>query len=76
MTGIVILNLFLIGMVIVGIVGLLAWSIVTSMNRQDRRRARSFHASRVHRSAEPTLTASGGEPPSPAATTASAPRAA
>jgi len=64
MTGIVILNVLLIAIVIVGIVGLLAWSIVTSTDRRVRRRTRSRRASATRHVAEPTLTASGTESPS------------
>jgi hypothetical protein len=66
MTGIVIANVLLSAGVIVGVVGLLASSIVTSTDGRVRRPTRSRRASRAYRVSEPMLSALGGEPPSSA----------
>jgi hypothetical protein len=46
MTGIVILNAVLVASVVAGIVGLLAWSVVSSTNRPQARRTESVRARR------------------------------
>jgi hypothetical protein len=45
-TGIVILNVLLVATVVAGIVGLLSWSIVSSMRRADASRTRSHRTNR------------------------------
>jgi hypothetical protein len=47
MTGIVILNVVLIAVAVAGIVGLLAWGIVSSMDRASIEQMRSRRSSRL-----------------------------
>jgi hypothetical protein len=55
-TGIVILNVLLVAMVVAAIVGLLFWSIVSSMRRTDAARGRSHRTSRRYCMPEVTPT--------------------
>lgn len=52
MTGIVILNVVLVAIVVAGIVGLLTWSIVSSVNRVDAVRTHSHRMNRSYRMPE------------------------
>ena len=54
MTGIVILNVAFVAIVLAGIVGLLGWSIVSSMHRREIRRTHSRPTSRAYRMPELT----------------------
>jgi hypothetical protein len=54
MTGILILNVAFVAIVVVGIVGLLGWSVVSSLDRRETVRKRSRLTSRVYRMPEPT----------------------
>jgi len=76
MTGIAIVNVLLMANVIVGTVGLLAWSIISSTDGRARRRARSRRASRAYRVSEPMLSALGNEQSTSANEKAKPPRVA
>ncbi len=54
MTGIVILNVAFVAIVVAGTVGLLGWSIVSSMHRREIRRTHSRRTSRAYRLPELT----------------------
>jgi hypothetical protein len=54
MTGIVMLNVAFVAIVVAGIVGLLGWSIVSSMHRREIRRTHSRRTSHAYRMPELT----------------------
>jgi hypothetical protein len=54
MTGILILTIALVAIVVAGMIGLLAWSIVSSINRRELERPRSRRTSRAYRMPELT----------------------
>jgi len=62
MIGIVILNAVFVAIVLAGVLGILAWGIVSSMERPDRWPGRSVRAPRRRLIAESKLHENGRQP--------------